>query len=120
MRPSPHPFLTPLAPPGLPILRETRGPNPQIVNEHRLVDWRAVTNVRRDQELVELQRCVCARPEQNVVPIENQHPVEPVLHHTVLLPDSVHDRVQLKVGFDEVPVVFIAGARTWLKHNGTG
>ena len=43
----------------------------QIVDPDVLIDWRAYTDVRRDQELRELERRTVACAEEDVMPIDN-------------------------------------------------
>src|SRR4029077_16972115 len=71
-------------------------------------------------ELAELERGMSTRPIQNVVTVDDQRSVEPVLHDAVRLANAVHDRVQLEIGFNEIPVVLVADAGIRLKDYGAG
>ena len=43
-----------------------------------------------------------------------QRTIEPVLHYSIRLANSIHDRVRLEIRLDKVPVAPVANASTWL------
>src|SRR5438477_10028254 len=59
-------------------------------------------------------------PEHDVVAVYDQRAIEPVLHHSVRLPNSVGDRVQLEVSLDKVPGVLVAWPSGRHEGYGTG
>ena len=80
--------------------------NRQVIDPHRLIDGRGA-HIGANYDLIELHSGMVACAKQDRRRFPNHDVINPQSQHSVCDSDPIGNRVQLKVGLDVVPVVFV-------------